>query len=311
MSDSLTWWVGNRDPSITETLTYDDGTVVNLTGKTVKFKMRAVNSSVLKVDATATIVSALDGQVRYDWATPDVDTAGQFLVWWEVTTTATGKTQDMGEAVITFAPHTPETRAYVELEEYKSSAELTGTSHSDPDIRLALLAASRGLDLALGRRFYPDADANQVRYYTPERTDWVPIDDLITLTALASDPNGDATFSQSWVQNTDFVLEPLNAAADGWPWTSVRLHPRSTSLYFPSYPRSLRVTGKFGWATCPAAIKNATAIIAERLVKRTRESPFGIAQLGLDGAVMRATSIARDPDIALLIGPYSRNSGVA
>jgi hypothetical protein len=217
----------------------------------------------------------------------------------------------MMEALIGVVAHAPGLQAYVELEEYKSTAELTGTSHTDPDIQLGLIAASRGLDLALGRRFYPDIDANQVRYYTPQRSDWVAVDDIITLTSLASDPNGDGTFSTAWTLNSDFVLEPLNAAADGWPWQSIRLHPRSTSLYFPSFPRSVRVTGKFGWATVPTPIKQATGIIAERLVKRTRENPFGIAQVGLEGAVLRATSIVRDADIALLVGPYSRNSGVA
>src|SRR3954447_6862743 len=98
MSDHLIWFVGNRNPSITETLTYADGTVVDLTGSTVKLKMRAVGSSTLKVSASATVVGAATlGQVRYDWAALDVDTGGFYLVWWEVTTG--GKTQDLNEAI--------------------------------------------------------------------------------------------------------------------------------------------------------------------------------------------------------------------
>jgi hypothetical protein len=309
MSAHPLFFVGNLDPSITETITDDAGVAVNLTGKTVKFKMRAVGATTAKVDAAAVVVSAAAGTVRYDWTALDVDTAGWYLVWWEVTTTAGGHKQDMGEALIEFGTHAPQ-NAYVELEIFKSTAELTATSFADQDIQLALVAASRGLDLALGRRFYPDLDANQIRYYTPGSPNWLTVDDLITLTALATDPNGNATFTDAWTLNTDFVLEPLNAVADGWPYQSIRKQPRAT-LLFPYYPRSVRVTGKFGWAAAPTAVKEATTLIAARLVKRTREAPFGIVSFGLDGAAVRAASMARDPEIAFLVGPYSRNSGIA
>jgi len=309
MSDQLLWHVGNRNPSITENLLYSDGTVVDLTGKTVKFKMRAVGSSTLKVNTAAVVVSAPAGTVRYDWAALDVDTAGHFLVWWEVTTTADGKTQDVSEAVIEFRAHAPETQAYAELEEFKSTAELTGTSFQDADILLGLVAASRGIDLALGRRFYPDADATQVRYYSPDSPTWLRIDDLITLTSVLTDQGGAGTFSNTWTVNTDFVLEPLNAPADGFPYRSIRTNSRS-SMYFPtSYPRTVKVTGKFGWTAAPPAIKNATVLLAARIIKRTREAPFGITGLGLEGAAVRASAIARDPEIAFLLDPYNRNSG--
>jgi hypothetical protein len=310
MSDQLLWMVGNRNPSITENLLYSDGTVVDLTGKTVKFKMRAVGSATLKVNTAAVVISAPLGTVRYDWAALDVDTAGHYLVWWEVTTTADGKTQDVSEAVIEFRAHAPETNAYVELEEFKSTAELTGTSFSDQDILTALVAASRGIDQAFGRRFYPDIDANQIRYYSPDSPTWLRIDDLITFTALATDQGGNGTFSNTWTQNTDFVLEPLNAVADGTPFQSIKANSRS-SLYFPTtYPRTVKLTGKFGWATVPAGIKEATTLVAARLVKRTREAPFGIVSFGLEGAAVRAASMMRDPEFSFIAETYSRNSGI-
>lgn len=308
MSDELLWFVGNRNPSITETITYADGTAVNLAGKTVKFKMRPVGSSTLKVNAAATVVDAPTGSVRYDWAALDVDTAGHFLVWWEVTTTADGKTQDLSEAVIEFRNHTPETQAYAELEEFKSTTELTGTSFQDADIERGLVAASRGIDLATGRRFYSDTD-DQTRYYSPNSVRWLAIDDLNTLTSLATDQSGNGSFSNTWTVNSDFVLEPLNAPADGFPYRSVKAISRS-SLYFPTvYPRSVKVVGKFGWTAAPPGVKTATILVAARLIKRTREAPFGIIGLGLEGAAVRASALARDPEISFLLDPFNRNSG--
>ena len=305
MAEHPTWSVGNRNPSISETITAG-GVAVDLTGKTVRFKMRAVDSSTLKVDQPAVVVSAVAGTVRYDWAALDVDTAGEFLIWWEVTTA--GNKQDMKEAIVLFLPHGPETHTYVEIEEFKSTAQMLGDSHADYDILRALRAASRGIDEALGRRFWPDADATQVRYYTPLRKERVYIDDLVTLTTLKTDADGDGTFENTWTANTDFVLGPLNAAADGKPYTWIDVHPRRTgSLWLPvQYPRSVQVTGKFGWAAVPPQIVTLCTIITARLLKRSREAPMGIVALGLDGATMRASQLARDPEYQYLTDGLSR-----
>ena len=63
--------------------------------------------------------------------------------------------------------------------------------------------------------------------------------------------------------------------------------------------------GKFGWAAVPAAIVEATTILAAQLVKRAREAPFGVVAIGLDvGAVTRIA--VTDPSIRFLISDYIR-----
>lgn len=310
MSSHPTWFTGNRNPSISETITDTDGNPVDLTGSTVTFRMRAVGDDALVVDAAAVVVSASAGTVRYDWAANDVDTAGYYLVWWRVTTG--GLTQDLNEAVIEIRDHASLTNTYVELEEFKSSVELTGKTLADADIQVALVAASRGIDKALGRRFYPDTDANQVRYYTPNGARlW--IDDLVTLTSLKTDDTGDGTFENTWTANTDFVLGPLNAAADGEPYTHIEINPAG-SLRWPTscYPRSVEVTGKFGWPAVPWQAKELTTLIAHRLVKRARQTPFGGAVgIEIGEATLRATGYARDPDYAFLTHGLDRNVPIA
>lgn len=70
-------------PILTATLSDANG-VINLTGMTVRFQMRLPGSSTLKVDAVATIVSAVGGQVSYTWVGTDTDTTGLYIGWFEL-----------------------------------------------------------------------------------------------------------------------------------------------------------------------------------------------------------------------------------
>lgn len=306
MSAPPTWFTGDRNPAITDTVTID-GVGVDLTAKTTTFKMRAVGSETLKVNSAVTTKEA-DGNWTYGWGATDLDTAGDYLVWVTVDMGG-GALQTVNEALIRVLDHGTLNQSYVELEEFKATAELTGKTFADGDIRTALIAASRGIEDALGRRFYPDADATQIRYYTPELPHRLWIDDLITLTSFQTDDGGDGTFENTWTEVTDFVLGPLNAAADGKPYMYVEVNAAgSQRLPCNGYPRSVKVTGKFGWATAPLQVKTLTTLIAARLVKRTRSAPFGgVVGLDLEGSVLRATGYARDPDYAFLTNGLDRS----
>ncbi len=298
MSELPLWWVGNRNPSITEQITVN-GVGVDLTTATVQFRLRSLGSSTLKVDQPASFKDAT-GNVRYDWGATDLDTAGRYLAWWQVT--VGGKTQDMAEAVIEVRAHTS-SRVYVELEAFKATLEMTGFSHADQDALLALESASRIVDNKCGRRFYPDTDALQVRYYTPflEREIW--IDDLITLTSLKTAPSSNRVFSETWAA-ADYLLAPVNAGDESRPFTSIKLSPASNfSWPYFSYPDSIEVTGRFGWLTVPAEVQTATSLVALQLMKRVREAPFGIIG-GFEGDAIRIGRF--DPQLDSLLADYKR-----
>ena len=76
---------GDVLPVLSDTLTYSNGTAVNLTSASVKFVMRAITAIGPTVNTTATIVSATAGTVSYTFTATDTQTAGHYQGTWIVT----------------------------------------------------------------------------------------------------------------------------------------------------------------------------------------------------------------------------------
>jgi hypothetical protein len=75
----------DTSPSMLATLQDANGAAINVTGASVRFHLRAIGSQVVKVDEAATIVTPLEGIVRYDWSASDTDTVGSYQAEFEVT----------------------------------------------------------------------------------------------------------------------------------------------------------------------------------------------------------------------------------
>ena len=76
--------VGDRLTPISATL-IQNGVVVDLTGKTVAFRMITAAGAVIVNNVAATIISAANGTVSYTFEAAEVATAGTFYGWWIVT----------------------------------------------------------------------------------------------------------------------------------------------------------------------------------------------------------------------------------
>lgn len=295
------WFVGNRDPSIQDVVRKSDGkTPEDLTGATVRFRAREIGSSALLVDQPVSNTLDATGVVRYDWSAADAATgalsaARHLLVWWQVTKSA--KTQDVNEATIEVRAHGP-LDAYVELEVFKETNTF-GESYADDDIQVALVAASRGVEATWNRgRPYAPGSPGEIRYFGALDRKEVWVDPLIAVSAVALDYTGRDEYLVPLVENVDYRLEPIGADDLGRPFTKLRRIGSSQAFYsFPEYAAGVRITGTFGWPRVPEGVKMATGIIANRLVRRTREAPFGIVAFGLESAAIRAGAIARDPEV--------------
>ncbi len=74
-------------------------------GATVYFKMREADSATLKVDEEAEIENAAQGKVSYAWGPTDLDTAGEYFGWWEIS--GAGASVESEEFLIIIAKHAP------------------------------------------------------------------------------------------------------------------------------------------------------------------------------------------------------------
>jgi len=81
---SLSFVLGDTQPSLFGTLTIA-GVVVDLTNATnVNFQMRRTIDNRYTVDAVAAIVTPSAGAVRYDWEPGDLAVAGTYVGRWEI-----------------------------------------------------------------------------------------------------------------------------------------------------------------------------------------------------------------------------------
>lgn len=204
------------------------------------------------------------------------------------------------------------TNPLCELGDVKAALHLDQSDTTDDDrIALAIDAASRQIESALNRRFYPDTEVSS-RDFVAE-TGWLcEVDDFYTTVGLivASDYAGDGTFSTIW-DAEDYQLEPLNGiqnAQTGWPYTKIRA---IRARYFPvwgllAYTEKntqalVRVTAQWGWAAIPPGIVKA-AVVQSIFNFKADDAPFGATPFG-EAGILRLKSDLH-PTAAALIADY-------
>jgi hypothetical protein len=191
------------------------------------------------------------------------------------------------------------TNGYCTLAQVKSSLRITDNV-DDALLELAVEAASREIDQATERTFYNMGTAT--RYFVARDAYFTEIDDLISLTHLKTDPDGDSGFTVTWA-TTDYQLEPLNGFVGGVPSPATGIRARDTYLFPMEEEEALvEVRGVWGWSAVPTAIRQATVILASRIFKRN-DSPLGVAGFG-DLGVIRVGRL--DPDVEALIHAFRK-----
>ena len=202
------------------------------------------------------------------------------------------------------------TNGYCSLADVKAAARITD-SIDDTLLELSIESASREIDSYTERVFYQTGSEGTpvARVYVPQDLYVVETDDIVSVTTLKTDSNGDGTFDTTF-DASDVQLEPLNGLAGGIETPFTRIRAVGTYLW-PTYePRnvdanqaSVQVTGVFGFATVPTAVRQACILSALRQYKRY-ESPTGVLGFSDLGAVRVGTKL--DPDVERMIQPYRK-----
>jgi hypothetical protein len=83
----MTFYIKQNDtvPSLRADLKNGDDEAIDLTGASVKFIMRAIGSTTVTTNASASIVDDEGGTVQYNWQAEDTDTVGSYQAEFEVT----------------------------------------------------------------------------------------------------------------------------------------------------------------------------------------------------------------------------------
>lgn len=266
---TITIYKDNQSPSLEDTISIN-GAPFDLTGSTVKLRMRPERSSTLKVDAAATIVTPASGLVRYDWVAADVDTAGVFEAWWRVTL-AGGDVQETPRFQVVIDDPLASTNVNLftiqELKNHLRSIKPTDTS-KDAHLELLAQTVSDAAAAHTNHRWaLEDATAKTFRYDESDGfLDLAPWD-LRSIDTVQVDTD----ISPVTLDASQFRKEPRNAPHGVYSHLDLYLGAgaASTSFWSDQQPgwagREVRVTGSWGWETIPPSLKLAALELAAQI----------------------------------------------
>lgn len=179
---------------------------------------------------------------------------------------------------------------YCTLAEVKAALRITDAT-DDGLLEKCIEAASRRIDGYCGRYFYQQNAT--VKFFARNDLQLFLRDDLVSITQLSTDDDGDMTFETVWTANTDYAIEPYDANITGQPYFRVTAVGGKTFPIFtvPPIP-GVQINGVWGFSSVPHDVREACVLLAMRGFARYN------AALGVVGFADMAVQVrAVDPDV--------------
>ena len=199
---------------------------------------------------------------------------------WSYVWIGTGAASDVVAGTWTVMPETPR-NFYTSVEQLKSRLGITDTQ-DDFELQLAVQSAAAEIQRMTGRFFWNETG---VRTYRNTSIYDVEIDDLVSITGLATDQDGDGVYETVWT-STQYQLEVTEhiynqqAKGEWWPYTKIQALGVPGGNYLPyvwawSHQDRTQVTGTFGWLTVPVLVRQASLMLAAEFFKQ-KDAPAGM-----------------------------------
>jgi hypothetical protein len=251
------------------------------------------------------------GVYGYNFTAP---AAGVYSVLW----TGAGSINAVTEYEVDFrAPATPWLPT-APRPTYASLNELRTHLQSDPDDTLSttddaellrlLEAATTKFEMETNRLFY--AIPGDVRYYGSRDGQCLVVDDVLAVTELACDQDGNGAY-ETILPASAYKLSPTEAPYSGEPYTEIRLLPNPLIPAFPTQPRGVRVTGDFGYnatGATPALVTTAVLLSAGRLYAR-KQSLTGVQSVfDARSGMPSELTVRADADYAAIVALFCREA---
>jgi hypothetical protein len=247
--------------------------------------------TVSKPDGSTQIYSSptSDGTGLYhqDIAAADINTLGHYGYKWVSTGTGAGVSFSDFEVVDPL-----EITGYTTLPELKAALNIPVTDTADDDdLQDAILTASRAVDGDCQRHFYKLTEPRTLQAIDPYRLRLGAYSDLVSITTLKTDADGDGAFETTW-QAGDYQLlcqdgtPNVNAGPEPRPYQRIRAIGNQvfpTAIWVTGRADRVQITGVWGWPAVPDRIRRATRLMAIEIFK-LNTAPFGaigMADLGI------------------------------
>jgi hypothetical protein len=189
------------------------------------------------------------------------------------------------------------TNGYCTLAEVKAALRISDST-DDTLLENAIEGASRRIDGFTGRFFYQQSAA--ISMYTRDIYTVQLQNDLVSVTTLKTDDNGDGTFETTWTANTDYQLQPLNTVLQSRPYNRIVAVGGKTFpiMIQPDLP-GVQVNGVWGWSAVPDDVREACVLLSMRGFARYN------AALGVVGFADMAVQVRSvDPDVRDMLSPF-------